>query len=84
MGPSPIPLIKSKNYSKATKYFVRIKFRRYSMSENSGLYKFKMALFDIGKPEYLLLLMKNFKMTLENLGDLKANTKLQYICTLLM
>ena len=47
--PPPIPIIKSKNGDKLDKYFVKIKLRRDTMSENLYLYEFKMALFDNGE-----------------------------------
>ena len=46
--PHPIPLIKSKNDTKAKKYCVKIKLRRDNTSEKSDLYEFKMALFNNG------------------------------------
>ena len=41
--------------------------------------EFKMDLFDNDKTEDLLLLMNNFKMTLNVLGTLAANEKIQYL-----
>ena len=52
------------------------------MSEKSDLYEIKMALFDNGEPEELLLFICNFCMTLEASGTLKAGAKIQYLCTL--
>ena len=57
--PSPIPLIKSKNADKWDKYFVQIKFRRNTISAKSDLYELKTAWFDNGKPEELLLFVRN-------------------------
>ena len=54
MDPPPIPLIKSNNYDKLGKYFVKIKVHWDPMSEHSDLYEFKMELFDNGDPEDLL------------------------------
>ena len=63
--PPPIPLVKSNNYEKLEKYCVGIKLRRNLTSQKLELYKFKMALFDNGKLEELLLFIRNFNMTLE-------------------
>ena len=52
------------------------------MSENSDLYELKMALFDICKPDEFLLFIRNFNMTLEASGMLKAGVNIQYLCTL--
>ena len=46
--PPPIPLIKSKNYDKSDKYFVKINLRSDPTSQESDLYEFKMSLFDNG------------------------------------
>ena len=64
VGPPSITLIKSKINEKSDTYFVNIKFRRDPMSEKSDLYEFKMALFDNGNPEELLLFVCNFNMNL--------------------
>ena len=42
-----------------------------------------MALFDNGKLKEFLLFMRNFKMTLKDLGTLTANANIQYLHTLL-
>ena len=52
-------------------------------SENSDLYEFKIALFDKGGLEELLLFVKNYKMMLEDLETLPVNMKLHYIFTIL-
>ena len=49
--PPLIQLIKSKNDEKLNEYSVKIKLRRYTRSENSELYEFKMTLFDNSEPE---------------------------------
>ena len=51
LDPPPTPLIKMKHNDKADKDFVKIKFRRYLMSEKSDPYELKMAFFDNGNPE---------------------------------
>ena len=53
------------------------------MSEKSDLYEFKMALFGNGNPEELLLLVRNFQITLEESVALAVSVKIQYLCTLL-
>ena len=78
----PIPLIKSNNHDKSEKYCVKIKVRRYPMSQNSYLYEFKMALFDNGEPEEFLLLIMNFNLDPEAPVTLVASAKIQYLCRL--
>ena len=53
------------------------------MSEESGLYKVKMALFDNGKPKEFLLLLWNFQMTVKASGALDTSTNILHLCTLL-
>ena len=55
MKTPPIPIIKIKNDAKPEKVTVKIKLCRDTTSEKSDLYEFKMALFESGKPEELLL-----------------------------
>ena len=49
--PPPIPLIKSKNDSKAEHDSVKIKLSRDTTSERLYTYEFKTDLFENGKPE---------------------------------
>ena len=53
------------------------------MSEKSDLYMFNMSLFDNIKPEEFLFFIRNFWMTLEDLGTLAYSANIQYICTML-
>ena len=46
-----IPMIKSNNYDKSDKYFVKIKFHWDPTPEKLDLYGFKMSLFDNSKPK---------------------------------
>ena len=78
-GPPPIPLIKSRNDDKSGKYFVKIKLRRGPTSEKLDLYEFKMALFDNGEPDDILLFIFNFNLTLEVSGMFKYGAKIQYL-----
>ena len=48
----------------------------------SDLYEFKIDLFDNGELEELLLLVRNFNMTLAASGTLEMGAKAQYICTI--
>ena len=41
-----------------------------------------MALYDNGKPEDILLFIRNFDMTIEASGTLVSLVKIQYLCTL--
>ena len=52
------------------------------MSENSYLYKLKMALFDNGEPEEFLSFLQNFNMTLEASGTRNDGVKIQWFYTL--
>ena len=72
-------MIKSKNYDKPDKYFVRIKLRRDPTSENSDLYELKMALFDNVRLKEFLLLIRNFNMTLKASGTLMTGANNQYL-----
>ena len=65
------------------KYPVKNKFHRDPTSEKSDMYEFKIALFDNGKPEELLLFMRNFKIMLEASGTISTKKNLQYFCKLL-
>ena len=51
VDPPPIPLIKSKNDSKAEHDSVKIKLSRDTTSERLYTYEFKTDLFENGKPE---------------------------------
>ena len=51
-------------------------------SEKSNLYELKMAFFDKGEPEDLLLVIRNFNITLKASGTLKSGTNIQYLHTL--
>ena len=46
------------------------------------LYEFNISLFDNGKLEGFLLFICSFNMTLAVSGMLEADTKFQYLCTL--
>ena len=65
MDPPLIPLIKSKNYEKSDKDRVKMKLLRDPISQKLDLHELKMALFDNGEPEELLLFVRNFNMTLK-------------------
>ena len=82
MDPPLISLIKSKNDEILDKYCVKIKLCRDLTSKNSDPYKLKMAFFDNGKPEEVLLFVNNFNMTLKALGALAATAKIQYLLTM--
>ena len=81
--PLMIPFIESKNYRKSYKYCVEIKLRWDPTLENSNTCDLKMALFDNGNLEELLLFARNFQMNLETSVMIAASTKIQYLCTLL-
>ena len=51
----------------------------HTTTENLDFYKLKMALFDKGKPDEFLFFIRNFNMTLEASGTLKADTNIQYL-----
>ena len=76
MDPPLIPLIKSKSYEKSDKDRVKIKLLRDPISQKLDLHELKMALFDNGEPEELLLFIRNFNMTLKASGMLVAIAKM--------
>ena len=51
VDPPPVPLVKRNTNEKLDKDCVKVKLHRYPTSEKSNLYKFKISLFDNGKPE---------------------------------
>ena len=79
----PITLIKSKNDLKVENECIKIKLCRDPTPENSDTDELKMALFDNGETEEFLLFTKKINMTLDALGTLASNAKLQHICTIL-
>ena len=78
--PLPTTLIKETYNGKSEKYFVKLKLGRYSTSSTLDLYEFNMNLFDQGNPEEFLLFLRNFNMTLAEIGALEMDTKIQYLC----
>ena len=56
--------------------------RRDPTFPTSDLYDFKMSLFENGKPENILLFIRNFNMKLAASGMLEAGAKYQYLRTL--
>ena len=81
LEPPPTPLIKNKHEDKSDKDFVKLKLRRDLTSDKSDLYEFKIALFDNGNPEKLLLFVRNLNMTLVALGTLETAVMAQYLHT---
>ena len=79
LGPPPILLIKIKNDTKLDKDCIKNKVHRDTMSEKSDIYEFKMALFENGETEELLLSIHKFQTTLEASGTLSDGTKIQYL-----
>ena len=59
------------------------KLRRDYTLENLDMYEFKIALFGNGEPDEFLLLVRNFNMMIDSSGILAANTRFQYLRTLL-
>ena len=80
--PPPIPLVKETSTGKSYGDHVKLKLRKYPTSSTSELYGFRMYLFDHGKPEELLLFVRNSQMTLVATGPLETEAKFQYLCTL--
>ena len=54
----------------------------YPTSSTSYPYKFRMSLFDNGKPEGFLLFVRNFNITILAKGTLEMGSKIQYFRTL--
>ena len=65
MDPPFIQIIKINIDTKSQKDYVKIKFRRNPMLEKSGIYEFKMDLFDNGYPEEILLFQRNYRIMLD-------------------
>ena len=63
--PSTTPLIKIKLDLKTERDYVKTKFHRNHILEKSYMHEFKMALFEKGNPEELILFVPNFRKTLE-------------------
>ena len=80
--PPPIPPIKGTCDGKSNKYFVKLKFCRDHTSSTSDLYYFRMYLFDDSNPEEFLLFVRNFNMTLVEIGILETGANIQYLLTL--
>ena len=59
--PPLVPLIKGNDDDIRDKDCAKIILRMNPMSQKSDIYEFKMALFDNGKPQNLLLFIRNFK-----------------------
>ena len=74
-----IYFIKSKKDLKGGKDYEDIKLCRNSVSAKLDVYEFKMKLFDNINPEEFLLIVQNFKMTIEVSGTLIANSNIQYL-----
>ena len=80
--PPHIPLIKEIFTGKLDVDYVKLKLRRYPTSSTAEFYEFMMYLFDHGNPEDFLLFIWNFQMTLEAIGTLETEVKVQYLRTL--
>ena len=82
VDPPTIPLSKEKIYGESDKNFVKLKLPRYPTLSTSDLYEFKMSLFENVKLEDVLLFICNVNMTLAASGMLEADSKFQYLCTI--
>ena len=80
--PPSITLIKENHDGKSHKDFVKLNLCRDPTLPTSGLYEFKMSLFDNGDPEEFLLFVSNFNTTLVASGTLEAGEKYLYLCTI--
>ena len=84
MDPPQIPLIKSKNDTKLGKDCVKITLCRDLTPEKSGLYEFKIALFENGDTEEFLFFVRKFQMNLKASETLADSANIHYLCTLLL
>ena len=75
--PPTIPLMKETHNSESSKYFIKLKLRRYPTSSTLDLYEFKISLFENVKPEVLFVC--NLNMTLTASRTLEAGAKYQYL-----
>ena len=74
--PSTTPPIKIKLDLKTERDYVKTKFHRNHISEKSYMHEFKMALFEKGNPEELLLFVPNFRNMLEASVTIASNANL--------
>ena len=77
-----IPLVKEMSTGKSYWDYVKLNLCGYPTSSTLDPYKFRMFLFDHGKPEEFLLFVKNFQMNLAATGTLETEAKIQYLRTL--
>ena len=68
LEPPLIPLIKETSTGKSDGDYVKLKLRRDLKYSTLDLYEFIMSLFDHVKPEEFLLFVRNFQMTLADIG----------------
>ena len=66
--PPMIPLFKETPTVKSYGYYFKLKLCRDPTSSTSYIYEFIMSLFDHVKPEEFLLFVRNFQMTLADIG----------------
>ena len=74
--PYTTPLIKIKLDLKTERDYVKIKLHRNHMSEKSYMHEFKMALFEKGNPEELILFVPNLRKTLEGSVTIESDVNL--------
>ena len=55
---------------------------RNPMSSTLNHYTFRMSLFENGDPEEFLMFVRNFNMTLAEIGTLETGSNIQYLRTL--
>ena len=78
--PPPTPLIKRNDGDNPEKYFVNIKLCRDPTSGKLDLYELKISIFDDGKMDEFLLLVRNFNMTCEASVMIKTSVKVPFLC----
>ena len=83
VDPTTIPLIQSKIYMKSEKYYVNNKLCKNPILDKYDMYEFIMTFLENEDLDDLLLLRRNYNMTLDALGTLTEDAKIRYLRTLI-
>ena len=80
--PPPIPLIKATNGKTEETDIIRIKICRGPASATFNTYKLKVQMFENGKPEEFLQMMKDFKTGIDRTATTYATVKFNFYAKL--
>ena len=73
----PIPLIKCNTEKKSESALTKVKLRRNPTSFMLDIYKYKITLFENGKPVELPLLVRDFQKTTDITGETSTSGNIQ-------